>query len=136
MIEQYYKLDVDRFYRDYKGNERLLVTLKQEKEAAAMPGSMDYSAVRVSGGETGDPTASRAFKRMNIDRRIQRVEEYFDFERKIYEMLTDEEKVIADCLKDEASASHIASRLFVSDSTASVKISRFKCRVRELASWV
>ena len=136
MIEQYYRLDVDKFYRDFRANKRLLAALEQEKETAALPGSTDYSAVRVSGGEPGDPTASRAFKRMNIDRRIQRVEEYFDFERKIYEMLTDEEKVIADCLKDEASTSHIASRLFVSDSTASVKISRFKCRVRELASWV
>ena len=136
MIEQYYKLDVDQFYRDYNGNVRLLKQLETEKREAAFASGTDYSEVRVDGGTTGDPTASRVFKRLSIDKRIARVQSYLDMEEKIYTMLTDEEKAIADCLKAGLSSNHLESKLFLSESQVRVKIARFKSRVRELAGWV
>lgn len=136
MIEQYYKLDVDQFYRDYRGNIRLLKQLEVEKEQAVHAGGMDYSETRVDGGLPGDPTASRAFQRLTIDKRIGRVQEYFAMEQKIYMMLSDEEKQIADALKAGRGIAYIESKLFLSNSQARVKLARFKSRVRELAAWV
>lgn len=136
MIEQYYKLDVDQFYRDYRGNIRLLKQLEVEKEQAVHAGGMDYSETRVDGGLPGDPTASRAFQRLTIDKRIGRVQEYFAMEQKIYMMLSDEEKQIADALKAGRGVAYIESKLFLSNSQARVKLARFKSRVRELAAWV
>jgi hypothetical protein len=136
MIEQYYKLDVDQFYRDYRGNIRLLKQLEVEKEQAVHAGGMDYSDTRVDGGLPGDPTASRAFQRLTIDKRIARVQEYFAMEQKIYMMLSDEEKQIADALKAGRGIAYIESKLFLSNSQARVKLARFKSRVRELAAWV
>ena len=136
MIEQYYKLDVDQFYRDYRGNIRLLKQLEMEKEQAAHAGGMDYSETRVDGGLPSDPTASRAFQRLTIDKRISRVQEYFAMEQKIYMMLSDEEQQIADALKAGRGIAYIESKLFLSNSQARVKLARFKSRVRELAAWV
>lgn len=136
MIEQYYKLDVDQFYRDYRGNIRLLKQLEVEKEQAVHAGGVDYSDTRVDGGLPGDPTASRAFQRLTIDKRIARVQEYFAMEQKIYMMLSDEEKQIADALKAGRGIAYIESKLFLSNSQARVKLARFKSRVRELAAWV
>jgi hypothetical protein len=136
MIEQYYKLDVDQFYRDYQGNIRLLKQLEAEKEQAVHTGGMDYSETRVDGGMPGDPTVSRVFQRLSVDKRIARVQEYFDMERKIYSMLNEEEKGIADALKAGYGVSHIESKLFLSESQVRVKVARFKSRVRELAAWV
>lgn len=136
MIEQYYKLDVDAFYRDYNSNVRLLRKLEEEKHNAALPGGMDYSETRVDGGLPGDPTASRVFRRLSIDKKIERVREYLDMEEKIYAMLSEEDKKIADNMKAGGSISHLESVLFLSNSQARVKVARFKTRVRELAAWV
>ena len=136
MIEQYYKLDVDQFYRDYRGNIRLLKQLEEEKEQAVHAGGIDYSETRVDGGLPGDPTAGRAFQRLNIDKRISRVEEYFAMEQKIYIMLNDEERSIADAFKAGHSVSYLESKLFLSESQVRVRVARFKSRVRELAAWV
>jgi hypothetical protein len=107
-----------------------------EKEQAVHAGGIDYSDTRVDGGLPGDPTASRAFQRLTIDKRIARVQEYFAMEQKIYMMLSDEEKQIADTLKAGRGIAYIESKLFLSNSQARVKLARFKSRVRELAAWV
>lgn len=136
MIERYYRLDVDMFYRDYKGNLKLLKQLETEKEHAAYSGGVDYSQTRVDGGVPGDPTASKAFQRLSIDKRIARIREYFEMERKIYAMLDEDCRMIADCLKEGKPVSHLESTMFLSESQVYVKVSRFKKEVQSLAMWV
>lgn len=136
MIERYYKLDVDMFYRDFKGNKRLLRELEAELKFSAHPNGFDYSETRVDGGLPGDPTAAKAFQRLSIEKRIARLEEYFDMEKKVYDMLDDDEKVIADSMKDGKSVVWLESALFLSESQVRVKVARFKRKVRDLTKWV
>lgn len=136
MVEQYYKLDVEQFYQDYRGNVKLLKRLEEERKQAAYTNGMDYSETRVDGGMPGDPTAKKVFQRLSIEKRIKRIQEYLDMEEKIYSMLSEEEQVIADALKTGRGIAFIESKLFLSNSQARVKLARFKSRVRELASWV
>lgn len=135
MIEQYFRLDVSRFYHDFRGNEKLLAELIAEKQSAAY-GSGDSGEPRVDGGLPGNPTESRAFKRMSLDKRIARVREYFELEQKIYMMLSDEEKLIADMMKRGKDMNAIADKLCLSESHCRVKVSNFKRRVQELVDWV
>lgn len=134
MIEKYYKLDVVQFYRDYKGNQQLLKSLKDEKEQAVHSGGVDYSEPHVSNGP-GDPTAQKVFKRLSIDRRIKEVEEYFNFEKNIRGYLDDEEKQIVDYLKDGMTTKQIAKAWHLSESQTAVKLARCKRRVQDLTMW-
>ena len=136
MIEKYYKLDVEHFYRDFKANEIMLAELLEEKQGAACVGSMDYSSPRVDGGTTGDFTASRAEKRMSLDRKIKDLREYFEMEQAIYDQLPDEDRQLADALKLRHSFNHMESELFMSRGQLKRRLAELRERVRKLASWV
>lgn len=129
-IEHYYVLNVERFYRDYYENKRQIKKLESERNAAIYQGGIDYSSTRVSGGMPGDPTATRAAERMKYDAKIQALEDYLVLEEDIYDLLTEEERVIVDCWKNGKNAYYIADKINYSVAQARVKMTRLKDKVR------
>ena len=77
MIEKYYKFQVDRFFEDYRENQKKLARLKDEREAELTSFSMDYSTERVTNSNISDPTEQRAFKRALLEEKIKDLESYF-----------------------------------------------------------
>lgn len=91
MIEKYYKFQVDRFFEDYRENQKKLARLKDEKEAELTSFSMDYSTERVTNSNISDPTEQRAFKRAMLEEKIKDLENYFSTYDYIMSQLDDTE---------------------------------------------
>ena len=134
MIEKYYKLDVMQFYRDFKGNQNLLKSQKEEKELSVYADGVDNDEPHAS-GQPGDPTAQRVFKRMSIDRRIRETEEYFTLEKNIREYLDEEEIMLADYLKAGKTVKQIAGLWHLSESQTRKKFDQFRRHVQEITAW-
>lgn len=94
MIEKYYRFQVDKFFEDYKDNEKKLARLKEEREAAIDSMSMDYSIERVTNSNISDPTEQRAFKRAMLDDKIKDLESYFATHDYIMSELDETEKLL------------------------------------------
>ena len=134
MIEKYYKLDVMQFYREYKGNQHLLKSLREEKESEIHAGGVDYSDPHVS-STPGDPTVQRVFRRLSTDRKIREIEEYFTLEKNIRKYLDGDEIMLANYLIDGKTTKEIADSWHLSESQTGVKLARFKRHIQDLTAW-
>ena len=61
MLGKYYKFQVDRFFEDYRDNQKKLARLKEEREAELTSFSMDYSSEEPLSGQCL-MTVSRSWK--------------------------------------------------------------------------
>lgn len=94
MKEKYYRFDVDKFFKDYKFCKKRLGELQREYKDALTSGGMDYSKPKTSGGKPSDMVADKVSKRLEIERKINELNEYFDLYAVIMSELTDDEKDI------------------------------------------
>lgn len=96
MLDRYYEFKVDKFFEDYRDNQRRLERLKIEREDALTEFSTDYSTERVTSSNISNPTEMRAKRREEIDHKIKSLEYYFTMYNHIMNQLDDNEKLLVE----------------------------------------
>lgn len=140
MLEKYYEFNPDKFYRDYHTNARRLKQLRREQDAIIESGGMDFSRPSVSGGQPGDPTASKVFKRQAIEDKIQVLENYFETADYIRTLLNEEELVIVDfylCRRGDKKAAmyKCCDRLCIEEPSFYKRLAKLRQKLREIAEF-
>lgn len=139
MLERYYSFDAERFYSDFYNNKKIMDDLKKERDSLLYTSAIDYSAVRVAGGETNDPTAEIVGRREKIDQRIGEIEDYFKIEKNIYQKLDGSEKYIVDnylkLTKEERDIVKLSHGLKYSPEWTYRLVKDAKKRIEEIAKW-
>lgn len=139
MIEKYYKFQVDRFFEDYRDNQKKLARLKEEREAELTSFSMDYSLERVTNSNISDPTEQRAFKRAMFDERIKELESYFSEYEYITSQLDDTEKLLVKNVlsvrgsgNKAAGINRVKNALFCETATVYRQVAKLREKVAEI----
>lgn len=93
-LDYYSSFDVDRFFRDYKDNQKKLKFLKAKHNSLLFGGSMDYETPKVSGGLPVSGVESKAERREKLEEDIKRLELYFSLCDRIVENMRGENEII------------------------------------------
>ena len=140
MIDRYFELNVDRFFRDYKQNKNRLERLRKEKESVPDEFSTDWSNERVSGGQASDPTEQKVFQRLRIDEKIDELERYFNaYDVILSELTTEERRIVEEYYIKRggvAAVNRLGREFCCEQAKVYTLIKQTKRHIKEVAQWI
>jgi hypothetical protein len=142
MLERYYKFQVDKFFEDYKDNQKRLERLKIELEDAIISFSTDYTVERVDNSNISNPTEMRATRRESIEGKIKELEAYFELHRYILSQLEPPEVFMVEKVLSVRGSRHksqgvirVKTALCIEQTTAYKQLNQLREKVAEIANW-
>lgn len=140
MLDRYFELNVDRFFRDYKQNQKRLERLKAEKDSIPEEFSTDWTNERVSGGQASDPTEQKVFQRLRLDEKIAELERYFKaYDLILSELSTEEQRIVEEYYIKRggvAAVNRLGREFCCEQAKVYTMIKRTKNHVKEVAQWI
>ncbi len=137
MNRWYCSFDVDRFFRDYKENEKSLKYLREKLDATLVSSGGRPDEPKVAGGLPTSSVESIVERREKIAEEIAQYERYFDTVERIINALSGEERLIAEeyFLRGKKRRDQIeilADKIFCSPSTCYRKIKEVRNKIKDI----